>query len=365
LQTTAAAFTLSSYYHYAAVQSTIGSTSAVTSQYGYFVDSTMTGATNNYGFYSAIASGSSNYNLYMNGTAPNYMAGALGIGSNLLTGFNLRASKNITGATSAYGVIQDGTVQSDVTSDAIGYRNNLNTAASAFTLTNYWHFWARQSSIGAGSTVTNQQGFYVDSNMTGGTTANYGFRGAIPASGSINWNLYMDGTAPNYMAGSLGIGTTSLTGITLAIGKNITGAVTSYGAFQTGLVLSDVTTSARYYATSASTTATTFTLTDLIHYYSAQGTFGTGSTVTNQYGFFAQSSLTGATNNYGFYSAIASGTNRWNLYMAGTATNFLQGELQLGSGQVVSASVINTVTNKVKLIINGTTYYLLASTSGT
>ena len=34
-------------------------------------------------------------------------------------------------------------------------------------------------------------------------------------------------------------------------------------------------------------------------------------------------------------------------------------------GQTVSASVVNTVTNKVAIVINGTTYYLLASTLGT
>ena len=34
-------------------------------------------------------------------------------------------------------------------------------------------------------------------------------------------------------------------------------------------------------------------------------------------------------------------------------------------GQTVSASTTNTVTNKVAISINGVTYYLLASTSGT
>lgn len=32
---------------------------------------------------------------------------------------------------------------------------------------------------------------------------------------------------------------------------------------------------------------------------------------------------------------------------------------------VATASTTNTVTNKISIIINGTTYYLLASTSGT
>ena len=31
---------------------------------------------------------------------------------------------------------------------------------------------------------------------------------------------------------------------------------------------------------------------------------------------------------------------------------------------VVSSSTTNTVTNKISIVINGTTYYLLASTSG-
>ncbi len=36
-----------------------------------------------------------------------------------------------------------------------------------------------------------------------------------------------------------------------------------------------------------------------------------------------------------------------------------------GINATVSASVSNTVTNKVAMVINGTTYYLLASISGT
>ena len=35
------------------------------------------------------------------------------------------------------------------------------------------------------------------------------------------------------------------------------------------------------------------------------------------------------------------------------------------AGATPSASVVNVVTNKIAVVINGTTYYLLASTSGT
>ncbi|AXH77159.1 MAG: tail fiber protein [Bacteriophage sp.] len=57
-------------------------------------------------------------------------------------------------------------------------------------------------------------------------------------------------------------------------------------------------------------------------------------------------------------------TNKYGIYQVGTSDkNFFGGEIILGSGQTVSASVLSTVTNKIKLTVNGTAYYLLASTS--
>jgi hypothetical protein len=131
--------------------------------------------------------------------------GSVGISTTSLTGYSLRVSKNITGATSSFAVRNQGVVQSDVTADAIGFRNDSNTQAAAFTLTNYWHFWVNQGSIGAGSAITNQYGFYVDSNMIGAVNT-YGYSGGIP-SGTNRWNLYMSGTASNYLQGNLLIGT--------------------------------------------------------------------------------------------------------------------------------------------------------------
>jgi len=46
--------------------------------------------------------------------------------------------------------------------------------------------------------------------VSAGATNNYGFRGAI-ATAANRWNIYMDGTAPNYLAGNLGIGQTAAT----------------------------------------------------------------------------------------------------------------------------------------------------------
>jgi hypothetical protein len=327
--TIASAFTVGSLQHYVATQGTIGATSAVTSQFGFLAGSSMTGATNNYGFYGDIASGTNRYNLYMSGTASNYMAGALGIGAVPTAGRTLQLSKTITGSTLGLGIHSNGAVQSDVTNEARYFNTFVSTAASAFTLPSLTHYYASQSTIGATSTVTNQFGFHADTSLTGATN-NYGFYGNI-ASGTGRYNLYMVGTADNYMAGSLGIGATPSAGRTLTISKNITGSVNCRGVFNNGIVQSDATDQAFYYATVSQTAATAFTLANLTHYYANQGTIGAGSTVTSQSGFVAESTLTGATNNYGFLSNIASGTGRWNFYANGTAQNYMAGTLGIGT----------------------------------
>ena len=120
-----------------------------------------------------------------------------------------------------------------------------------------------------------------------------------------------------------------------------------------------------------------------IHIYSAQNTYtdnttaasGTASfVVANSFqGLVAAASNTGVTytNAATVYIAGAPSagtnatiTNTWSLYSA-AGNIFFGGELRLGTGNTVTASVVNTVTNKIKLVVNGTTYYLLASTSST
>jgi hypothetical protein len=63
--------------------------------------------------------------------------------------------------------------------------------------------------------------------------------------------------------------------------------------------------------------------------------------VTNQYGFFADSGLTGATNNFGFRSEIASGTGRWNFYANGTASNYFAGTVAVGTTSPNSAALLD------------------------
>jgi hypothetical protein len=295
---------------------------------------TGTGTTNTLPKFTAASTiGNSNItdtgSLITLGSSTTISSGIFRVGSSSIIAFQLYASKNITGGTSAGEVLSDGITQSDVTNRSQYFATAASTAAASFTLASLFHFRATQSTFGAGSTVTNQIGFEVDATLIGATN-NFGFRGLIP-SGTNRWNLYMGGTAANYMAGSLGIGSTSLTGINLNVNKNVTGSTTSYNIISQGVIQSDVTSNGHYFMSVASTAAAAFTLPNLYHYRAFSGTFGAGSTVTNQYGFFADSTLTEATNDYGFYGNIGAATNRWNLYMAGTAANYMAGNTFIGA----------------------------------
>jgi hypothetical protein len=130
--------------------------------------------------------------------------------------------------------------------------------------------------------------------------------------------------------GNIAINNAPLTDVNLYIRKSLSGSIAPTALYIDSTVTSTSTTAAAYFVTSASTENATFTLPNLYHFYAIQGTYGASSTVTNQYGFFADSTLIGATNDYGFYGNIASGTGRWNLYMNGTANNYLAGNLGIG-----------------------------------
>jgi len=127
-------------------------------------------------------------------------------------------------------------------------------------------------------------------------------------------------------SGSLGVDTAAAAANRISLG-DMTGGTTARGIFMLSTIQSDATIAAVGVHTFLSTKAAAFTCGTLAHFLANQGTIGAGSTVTVQYGFLAQSTLTGAANNYGFYGNIASGTGQYNFFANGTADNYFNGKI--------------------------------------
>ena len=182
-----------------------------------------------------------------------------------------------------------------------------------------------------------------------GTEASNLWFSTIDAAGTFGFKWYGGTTLAATLTGAgrlsltenLGVRTTA-TAIDNVIVGNITGGATAHGVYVPSVIQSGVTTIAHGISTALGTVATSFTCASLNHFSANQATIGAGSAITNQYGFVADSTLTGATNNYGFYSSIASATGRYNFYAAGTAANYFEGGSTFNTTLLVTGILTNT-----------------------
>ena len=115
--TAAGSYTIALLSHYRAEKSSIGSSSVVTTQIGFNADNslgTTTGgyANTNYGFYGNLSTSgfSTNYNVYMAGTAYNYFQGITGIGATPSGSYTLDVTGSLRNTTSAYFATSSGNV---------------------------------------------------------------------------------------------------------------------------------------------------------------------------------------------------------------------------------------------------------------
>lgn len=183
--------------------------------------------------------------------------------------------------------------------------------------------------------------------------------GTSAVSGAVTLSLPQDiATTSAVTFGYLNLGTGSLSFPPVALGivRTLTGSTAIAGVVIESAIASDVTTAAQGFRVAMSTQAATFTTGAITNYQSGFGTKGVGSTITDFRGFNASDSNV-ATNTYGFYGNISSGSGKWNFYGGGTASNYFAGNLQIGSTtetagaeklQVTGAASISTT-----LLVNG------------
>ena len=233
-------------------------------------------------------------------------SGSLGLATTNVASTNLRLSKNMTGGTTAYGVLVEGTIQSDVTTNAFNFLSAPTTVAASFALNALHHFNASQNAgFGAGSSVNSQYGFFADSSLNAATN-NYGFYGAI-ARAANRYNLFMNGTADNYLAGNTGIGklpssTLDVSGSALITGSlNISGSITTTG-------------------TITAQTLVVQTITSSIEYSSGSNIFG--SQITDRQTMTGSVNMTGSLNLYGNQNITGSLNVSGALTLASASLNY-------------------------------------------
>ena len=141
--------------------------------------------------------------------------GYMGVGGAANSAIAILASSTALGSTTQHGVYSLITGTSAATSLISGFTSLPATAAASFTVADVYGYRASNATKGAGSTITNQHGVYIADQTQG--TNNYGITSVV-SSGTDKWNIYASGTAANYFAGNVGIGTASIgTGVTLHI----------------------------------------------------------------------------------------------------------------------------------------------------
>jgi hypothetical protein len=116
------------------------------------------------------------------------------------------------------------------------------------------------------------------------------------ASATPTWTEYAKLTSPAFNS-------------SLTVNGPFSGSTSFVAARSTGEIQSGVTSSFTAFDSVNSTVAAAFTLPALAHFRATGATVNSPSVVSNQYGFRVLSNLTAATNNYAFYSDLATAAN--------------------------------------------------------
>lgn len=277
--------------------------------------------------------------------------GNVGIGSAPPAGQTLLLSKNITGAPSSYGIVNNGVVQSDVTAAAVMYQTAPTVGgATPFTLPSLYHYQISQGTVGSGAIVTNQYGLRAESSLIGATN-NYSFFSNIAAPTT---GITTTGTISTISSSGTTV-TVNHNAITYTNGQTVTIAATANAtdlvSGATARILTLGTTDYTLIGAGSNTVGAFFTATGA---GTGDGTVtlnvqGSGKTVAGA----ASGSFTYTTASTQTFAAVTVLTGtvtvsiRYNLYINGTAPNYMAGSLGVGTlaTALIKVSLANTVTD--------------------
>lgn len=233
--------------------------------------------------------------------------------------------KNVTGNATTAEVFANGQVQTDVTTTWHSFRSQGTTTAGPHTINERIHYIAQNTTKSGTTAITTQIGYQVD-NLTSGAV-NYGFYSKMQA-GTNKYSLFFESDAMSFFGGQVGVGVSPIFSSAAQLIVKYQGATTSNfnHVYTVNTAALFTGTTRTYYSEIAGSSANTGSV---IHF--STGVSGLTGTIGTHIGFEAASTLTLGTAIYGFRGAIVAATGRWNLFMDGTAGNFLQGNTLIGS----------------------------------
>lgn len=193
--------------------------------------------------------------------------------------------------------------------------------------------------------------------ITGGTIDGTTVGSTTRAAGAFTTLTSNDTTTFTGGQGKTAVGTVIAT-TAFAVNPNATGATILIGVQAAQAIQTDVTSAYDSFRSAPTLAASTATST-VRGFNASNPTLGSGATITSVIGFNCPP-ITSGTNNYGFFSNVASGTGRWNFFANGTADNAFAGNSRFGSATAPTATVDITGTLAVSSTVSGagfTTYF--------
>ncbi len=143
--------------------------------------------------------------------------------------------------------------------------------------------------------------------------------------------------------GNIGVGGGSSGDSRVNIGGTLTGLTSYNGVYAGPTIGSTATGGYTGFMSRPVLQDATFTAANIVHFYAIPQAKPASPTITAQYGFLADTGLTGAsTVNYAFYTGLAaSGNTRYAFYSAGSAPSFFSGVVRVGSSSTAGDQALN------------------------
>lgn len=186
-------------------------------------------------------------------------------------------------------------------------------------------------------------------------------------SGTANGVMYLNGSKIpttgstfNFNGSQLGFGVAGSSAFGFRQIYTGSGDTSQYGMYLDSYGDSSATGNIISIRAKARTAAAAFTCSTVADFIADTIAAGAGSTISSATGVLIADQTAGVLNQ-GLYSLVSAGTNKWNLYISGTASNYFNGGINVGStadpgaGNIFASGVVKTAVKTVATLPSAAT----------